>query len=339
MKFDKTPKELVTEGKFNNGVYNDFIDNINPLDANIHGDKRATKFARNIALKEWHAYQFGDEKFFCFLVVMDMKKTAMIEVIVYDIERKIFYKHLVTKPIPGLSIGKNLKSSKVFYRDKKMTIEISNSLANNEITLNFEGVFQDGNSIKCSAKGNSSQTKPLISAMPINDHKSIYAHKQPLTMSGVLEINDETHIFDENAFLIIDDQKSYYPRNFWWNWMTAVKVIEGNIYGFNLTENQSTDPKKYNENCMWYNNDTYRLPPVKFSFDSDKMVWKITDENGDVNLTFDVIYKNAINKNFVVIKSNYYAPFGWVNGTLKAEGITLNIDKYFAMGEKINITI
>lgn len=339
MKFDNAPIELVTKGKFNNGVYNEYIDNINPLDANIYTNKLTPKFVKNMALKEWHAYQFGDEKFFCLLVVMNMKKTAMIELIIYDIERKSFYKYLVTKPMPDLEIGKNLLSSTVFYKDESTVLEVSNMLSIKQITLNFSFVLKNGTSIKCNVRGDSSSTKPHIACIPLSEKRSMYTHKQALQMNGTLLINDELHRFKDNSFLIIDDQKSYYSRNFWWNWLTAVKVIDGDIYGFNLTENQSKNPKKYNENCMWYKNESYRLPPVKFLFDRKTMLWKIVDEKATVDLTFNVVFKNSINRNLMLVKSMYYAPFGWVSGSIKVDGLTLEVDKYFAMGEKIDIKL
>lgn len=339
MKFDKIPEELVTKGEFNNGVYNDFIPKINPLDANIYSNKLTPKFVKNVALKEWHAYQFGDEKFFCLLVVMNMKKTAMIEVIIYDIERKSFYKYLVTKPMPELEIGKDLLSSTVFYKDETTLLEVSNLLSVDKITLNFSCELQNGTLIKCNVEGDASMTKPHIACIPIAERRSMYTHKQPLKMRGTLLINNAVHKFEKDSFLLVDDQKSYYSRNFWWNWITAAKVIDGSLYGFNLTENQSLDPEKYNENCMWYKDKAYRLPAVKFLFDRKAMLWKIVDEKGQVDLTFNVVYKNSINKNLMLVQSKYYAPFGWVNGTIKVDGITFDVKEYFAMGEKINIKL
>lgn len=339
MKFDKVPEELVSKGVFNNGVYDEFIDKLNPLEANIYANRLTPKFIKNVALKEWHAYQFGDEKFFCLLIVMNMKKTAMIEVIVYDIERKSFYKYLVTKPMPELEIGNGLHSSTVFYKDETTLLEVSNLLSVDKITLNFSCELQNGTIIKCNVMGDASMTKPHIACIPIGERRSMYTHKQPLKMKGTLLINNELHKFDEDSFLLVDDQKAFYLRNFWWNWITAAKVIDGKLYGFNLTENQSLDPDKYNENCMWYDNKSYRLPAVKFLFDRKSMMWKIVDEDGMIDLTFNVVYKNSINRNLMLVKSMYYAPFGWVNGSIEVDGIKLDIKEYFAMGEKINIKL
>ncbi len=339
MEFDKIPKELVRDGRFNNGVYNEVFEKLNPLDANVFSKRISPRCINNISLKEWHAYQFGDEKFFCLLIVMNMKKTAMFELVIYDIERKSFYKYLVTKPMIELEIGKNVLDSKVFYRDESTLLEISNRLQNNSININLSCRLKSGTSIKLNVGGDASTTKPIVSCMPISKNRSIYTHKQPMQMQGTLLINREVHKFENNSFLILDDQKSYYSRNFWWNWISSAKIIDGQMFAFNLTENQSLNPKKYNENCVWYRNKEYRLPAVKFLFDRKNMLWKIVDENGQVDITFKVEFKNSINRNLMIFKSDYYAPFGWAEGTLKFEGITLNVKDFFAMGEKINIKL
>ena len=48
-----------------------------------------------------------------------------------------------------------------------------------------------------------------------------------------------------------------------------VNAHETPIYrevAFNLTENQSTDSERFNENCFWVNGILQVLPPVKFIF-------------------------------------------------------------------------
>ncbi len=43
--------------------------------------------------------------------------------------------------------------------------------------------------------------------------------------------------------------------------------IDGKMkwFGFNLTRNKSIDQEKYNENIIWFENETSLLPPVTFT--------------------------------------------------------------------------
>jgi len=138
-------------------------------------------------------------------------------------------------------------------------------------------------------------------------------------------------------FAIIDDHKGFYPYALKYDWVTAAGYDEkGRLAGFNLTDNQAIDPEQYNENCMWVDGGLDLLPPVKFERPQGvEGEWLIRDRYGMVDLSFKPVSMGRIDLNMLVLKVDYYGPFGYVSGTIKdSSGNARDFDRYFGMGEQ-----
>ena len=113
------------------------------------------------------------------------------------------------------------------------------------------------------------------------------------------------------------------------------------FFGLNLTENQSVDPENYNENLIWFKDETSLLPPVTFSkscptisYDGHAR-WHIQDKHDMVSLDFEIFQVfDMVTHALPVINIEYFIVFGEFNGYVRDE----NGEKYFfhhvpAMGE------
>lgn len=121
-----------------------------------------------------------------------------------------------------------------------------------------------------------------------------------------------------------------------YDWVTAAAYSrDKQLTGFNLTDNQSIDPEKYNENCLWVDGKMSLLPAVKFSRpDGDEGTWQIKDSYGMVDLTFRPVSMGEINMDLLVLKVRYRGPFGYCDGTITdRSGRRVEIKDYFGMGE------
>ena len=161
--------------------------------------------------------------------------------------------------------------------------------------------------------------------------------KSALTAQGFLKINNENFDFHKSeSFLILDNHKGYYPNPMIYDWCTGAKNENGKLIAFNLTDNQSTNPEKYNENCIWINKEIHLLPTVKFIRpEGVHKTWQIKDKLGMIDLKFTPTVENSFLLNLLIIKSDYYGPFGIFEGFIKLQNFgKIYLNDYFGMGEQ-----
>jgi len=160
------------------------------------------------------------------------------------------------------------------------------------------------------------EATPQVVCIPFAENRGMYSQKSAVSVEGFLKLGEKKIDFDKSTgFLILDDHKGFYPNPMIYDWCTGAKNDDGNLVAFNLTDNQSTDPEKFNENCIWLGNNVYLLPPVKFTRpDGVNKTWIIKDRDGMVNLEFTPLVENNFLLNLLIIKSDYYGPFGKFKG-------------------------
>src|SRR5690606_18725034 len=88
---------LVTDGQFNFGRFDAPFASINPLDAQPYRVPLPA-IARSFRLKEWQAFQFGDERYFANVALFNAKALALVQVKLFD--RHTHTKHLFEKQVP-----------------------------------------------------------------------------------------------------------------------------------------------------------------------------------------------------------------------------------------------
>lgn len=329
----KDIKPLVSDGKFNFGTYNKPLKNINPLESKI-SKLPFPKVIKNIRLKEWNAFQLGNDRFFIFIAIMDIKKIVQFIINIYDKYENKSYQYEKKITPWSIKIPNSLYNSNLIYKSSSINIEIKNELNKDFLKLQFNiNKNEDLPNIVGSFTALTEGTQPMVAAIPFNNYNGMYSHKRNCIMEGNLIIGDNSYEFEKDkSFFIIDEQKGYYPYIMKWDWVTASYYNdEGDLIGFNLTKNQSLDEEIYNENCIWINENIYLLPPVKFY--RDEGTWYIYDLDDVVNLSFNPIIENRINKNILFVHSKYNGPFGLFNGHVKLTDRKVIIKEVFGMGE------
>ncbi len=181
---------------------------------------------------------------------------------------------------------------------------------------------------------------PSVVSIPFGENRPLYSQKDFLRAEGYLTVNGEKMASDGDSVAILDDHRGYYPRRAHYDWVTTLGKPDGEYFAFNLTENQSTDSEKYNENLIWFKDSVSLLPPVTFRRDKDSgrcdgsNIWYVTDEHDMVNLTFQVknMYPTLLHAGIVSI--DYYLAYGSLSGYLRdEEGKKYILDGLVGMGE------
>jgi len=334
------PDNLVDGGKFHFGTFKSQFRNVNPLDARAPLGCPLPRPFLSFRLKEWQAFQLGNERWFILAVLYNAKVSALTQFIAYDKENK--KKYIFEKILPAwkIKVPGSIWDASQSYRDRSSFIEMASHLAKGRFYINAK-IKGNGATPDIEAHfetfHDEGLVEPIVVSIPFGSNRGVYSHKCLMPMQGSMIIGNEKVAFLRGkSFAIIDDHKGFYPYVMKYDWVTAAGFDEQKqLIGFNLTDNQSTDPEKYNENCLWVNGKLNLLPAVKFVRPSGDMGdWTIRDKYGMVDLTFKPVMMGEINLNALVLKVRYRGPFGYCNGLIKSpSGNTVDINGYFGMAE------
>ena len=339
--FSEQVNELVSNGQFNWGTYAAAVPNINMLDAAKPWGFPVPRFVKNMRLKEWQAFQLGNDRYFLVGVVYNAKIMGLSQFIFIDKQNNS--KVLFEKKAPSwkMRVAPHLFDTYSFYKDGSYRLSVHNDIARNTIEIDFA---KQGNSVLPNAKGrftglHDPAVSPSITIChPFGGNRALYSHKSLMPMHGELELGDHVYTFDSrDSWMIIDDHKGYYPYKMHYDWLTTAGFTpQGDRIGLNLTDNQTTNHYRFNENCLWFNEKIELLPPV--SVDRPHGVnraWYLTDDYGRIKLKFIPCVPSSIKICTPIIRTDYHGPYGWIEGhIIAADGRKISFDSFFGMGEK-----
>lgn len=331
----KDSHRLVEDGRVKFGRFETPLDDVNLDDAQPWPPWVVPRWLRRLRLKEWQAFQITHPRFFIIVALFDAKFVSLVQMKLYDRQSGKKYQ-LEKQLLPGsFRTPRTLKNSVCMWRKKDEWVRFENHLDEGFIAIDVRiGATQDAPAVNARLHADASTTMPLIVSIPFGQNRGMYSHKALLPVTGMVRIGDERiSVQPETASLMTDDHKGYYGRLMRWDWLVGAAWRDGSLQGFNLTHNASIDPERYHENGFWIDGVLHRLPPV--SFTREEGLWTVRDQKGHVDLRFKVEVEGTLFQNYGLIESRYLGPFGTFEGTLRSlQGIELNIDEMFGMGER-----
>lgn len=332
--------EVVTDGQFNFGTRNVPVKKANLLDAEKPFRTPILNSFKSYRLKEWQAFQFGNEKYFMMLAVYNAKSLALAQFILYDIEKNKKYRY-EKKVLPwNIKVAKSLYGTESHFISDDFSILVENDLENGKIGLDIR-IERQGNLPRVIGQfmgdHDFDKVKPLVAIMPFGQNRGMYSHKCLMPMEGGLDIGGKLLEFEkEQSFMQMDDHKGFYPYKMKYDWVTGAQAKDGQYIGFNFTDNQVLQKEKFNENALWVNDNLSLLPPIKVERPDGTMgKWSIKDRFGLVDLVFEPVVNSRVNINLLAIRSNYHGPYGFYNGfIIDKDQKKIEIKNAFGMGEK-----
>jgi hypothetical protein len=331
---------LVSEGRFQFGVFDGPMERVNPLDAERPFDLPIPRALRAFRLKEWQAFQLVSPRYFVLLALFDAKTLALAQAKVYDRETR--EKHLFERTLPPWSfrVASGLGRSTTRYRTGDCEIAFENHLDEGRIGIHVDipagGPFPGlAGRVVARTEGHD----PLVVAMPFAENRGMYSHKGPAALEGELRLGGRSIRFEPaSSQLLMDDHKGFYPVEMKWDWVTAAgQDASGRRIALNLTRNQTVDPERYTENCLWVDGRAHVLPKVRFERTGCAVGdrWTIRDDEGRVDVVFEIEVEGRVDIRMLFLRSDYHGPFGTVTGTVVDDaGTKVPVDGLFGMGER-----
>jgi hypothetical protein len=335
------PKKLVENGQYQLGCFDSPVQVANLLDYPSPYQLPLPRSIKALQLREWQAFQIMGKDHFIMVAIYNAKKVSLAQFIVYDIKNNTKTKYEKKVASWDLTVPSTLYGNSVAkYTSKNFSLEAMHDLNRQLLSLKVN-IQHFGGLPKVQAEfhGHHDVKKytPMVVCNPFSKGRVMYSHKCLMPMKGYLKIGDlQLNFEEENAQLILDDHKGYYPYPTVYDWVTGMgRDSENKLLGFNLTNNQVIEQDTYNENCLWHNGELHPLPPITVGRPKGiKEPWIITDKFGWVELEFKPVIHTSVNINLLILKSQYEGPYGFFNGYLKKKnGEKVLIQNMFGMGE------
>lgn len=162
------------------------------------------------------------------------------------------------------------------------------------------------------------QHETLNVVVPWNERTFQFTSKQNcLPSEGSVTIGDEQTVFTgEQSFACLDFGRGIWPRRCRWNWGSASGRQNGRLIGLNLG-GQWTDNTGSTENGVCLDGRLHKYATdLTWQYDKQNFMrpWRITDPNGQIDLTFTPFLERVAASNVWLVRSEVHQLFGRYSG-------------------------
>lgn len=336
------PASLVRDGVYELGTYDGPIPLVNPTDAGP--ETGLARARRSMGLKEWEAFQLADDDWFVLGAVYNAKAVGLLQVLAVNKHEATITRWERKVPSPTLTVARGLSGTRSYGRTGGFSVSLTNDLADGRLLVDAthpgdrrRPALELHGTGRCGAD----DAGHLVIVHPFGETTALYSHKTMMPFDGTLRIGcDQVGLAADRGVLILDDHHGDYPRPMQYDWLTGVRRSPtGVVEGFNLTRNQVRDPDTFNENALWVGNQAHRLPAIVIDRpDGPHGRWHAHDVDGAVDVRFTPTVRSEMHVGPRHLLAEYYAPYGWFEGRIEAEGASLDVDGFFGVGEQKRIT-
>lgn len=340
----ETPPSIANkDGTCNFGTFLNEFDDLDFL--KIKKPTRAPQFLTKYKLTKWQAVEIHLNNGIFLAAICHMGLFGLVLNVFFDKTKRKVFSWTVNLPAAKTIIAPNLLYGAISEgKNKKTNIRCINNLENG--TFKVFGEYENGKDKVSYDYTLNRISLPSIVSIPFGTNRPLYSQKDFFKASGMLKINEEKFVSDDNSVAILDDHRGFYPRKMHFDWVTTLgrELNEKNEYfALNLTQNQSIAPDDYNENLIWRENKTDILPAVYFSRNiptkealkkGKDCIWHIGDKYDMVNVDFHIEDAFRMEISAVLVKVEYYIVFGSLSGYVRTEdGMKVSLDGLEGMGE------
>ena len=245
---DDPPVNLVSEGTRAFGRFSSRPTVVNPLDEFGELEQRL----RRLRLKEWIGFTLVHPDLYSSLVVQDAQYLASSEIYAFDRRSGDQSEHASTARGGSVALPPELFGSACVYSRPGYEIAYAFGPEDgfHEILINI-AASRDSPGIIGQLTLYGGDASPPLSVSSRLPRGRMYTHKAMFPVGGTLRVGDIEFSFDPTRDLaILDEHKSFLPRQTRWLWGTFGRVaIEGAV-GANFISRPEL-PGQQEESCIW----------------------------------------------------------------------------------------
>ena len=342
-KVESAPEKMVEKDRaINFGTFRAPFVNVNILDAPLYSPScKVPAFWKNFRLKEWQHFGIITPSHYFGIVIFDAKFMGVSFFYAYDRITNERIEHNKQGGGKSAQVAGQVYDDVCAFSQKGYSIKFENKLNSgfHRILIDIKG---DNNlpAVKGEIKVHEDLEKiePLVQVSPITPYRPFYTHKAAAPAEGSIILGGQEIVIDGNqAIALLEEQKTYYTYNSFWNWATAAGYDEkGRLLAFNLCRNMIAADEVFNENCFWIDGKIYCLPAARFEFGKIMDPWQVSTEGGNLNLAFKPQGERAQKINMAgLIRSDFHQPFGIYKGEFKDEkGNIYPVADFFGLAEQ-----
>ncbi len=158
---------------------------------------------------------------------------------------------------------------------------------------------------------------------------------------GYFKIGEKRVNFDkEKTYAVLDWGRGVWPHKNYWYWGNGAKVIDGKIFGFEITWGIG-DTTEATETCVFYDGKAHKIGAVDVAVPPKKQgymrPWVFTSDDGRFNLTMTPFFDNETGMLFMgLIGMKAHQVHGYFNGTVTLDdGTVLEVKDMYAFCEYV----
>ena len=183
-------------------------------------------------------------------------------------------------------------------------------------------------------------------ATPFKEKKHAFYYNAKvncMTAEGYARLGKEEYLFDKrNSLATLDWGRGIWTYKNTWYWSSLQAYDDnGKTIGFNLGYGFG-DTSAATENMLFYDKKAYKLNDVTFNIPKDDKgnddfmsPWTFTSSDNGVDLTFTPVLDRKDITDLKVLASIQHQVFGYFNGSITAEGVTVKFDNKPGFAEKV----
>lgn len=297
-----------------------------------------------LKIKEWDYYLVYNGNVAIALTVADNGYMGMLSASVINFKTK---KEKTSSIIEMFTKGKyNLPASSrrgdILVKTNQAEFKFLHEKEKRHLVVEYKN-FDDRKNLSVDITLSEEPKDSMVIATPFKDKPKAFYYNQKIIgfkATGVVKYGDETILLGEDALGLLDWGRGVWTYKNTWYWGAITGVVNGKIFGINMGYGFG-DTSNASENMAFYDGGSTKLDQIEFVIPKTKkgkydylMPWKITSNDGAVDMTFAPILNRHSDTNLLVLRSNQNQVFGKFTGTVKLKsGEVLNIKEMIGFAE------
>ena len=319
--------KIVANKKPNFGVWQGEISDVDPREY-----RRGNLSDLWIPLREkrWQYVGIYTEDIIFGLAVFHGAYLGNIFCYLYDRKRDFLWEQERMAPMSaGIRVDRNVQTGVVSYSAEDERIRIDNQQGQGirriDVRLKSEGRDID---IKAEIMDDGSLPAHQV-VTPTADDDFTFTHKVAgLPVLGDVRLGEFRYTLNpKKDRAVIDFTFGYPARRTEWNWLSMAGFSKcGKSVGVNLV-NPILDTKNH-ENVFWIDGQRIVTGIAHFEYDdiSKSKTWKISTEDGSVDLTFTALGIRSQDVDYNILSSKFKQPFGTFHGKITHNGVVYDVE-------------